>query len=158
MTPRLLQTAVHSTPRPSPADCTVPLYRRHFFWILCLSAGTRLIAQDVRKAAATTAANEACVLSVCARDTCKTDLLDSEARHAPFTSAIASPKGRLPQAIAHRGYKAAFPENTMAAFKGAVEVGTHAIETDIHVTKDGVVVLSHVKPQSNLLHMSLLRR
>lgn len=31
----------------------------------------------------------------------------------------------------------------MAAFKGAVEVGVHAIETDIHLTKDGVVVLSH---------------
>lgn len=50
---------------------------------------------------------------------------------------------RLPQAIAHRGYKAKFPENTMGAFKGAVEVGAHALETDIHLSKDGVVVLSH---------------
>lgn len=50
-----------------------------------------------------------------------------------------------PQAIAHRGYKAAFPENTMGAFKGAVKVGAHAIETDVHLTKDGVVVLSHVR-------------
>lgn len=49
-----------------------------------------------------------------------------------------------PQCIAHRGYKAAFPENTMGAFKGAVEVRAHAIETDIHLSKDGVVVLSHV--------------
>ena len=32
----------------------------------------------------------------------------------------------------------------MGAFKGAVEVGTDAIETDIHLTKDDVVVLSHV--------------
>jgi len=31
----------------------------------------------------------------------------------------------------------------MAAFRGAVEVHTHAIETDIHLSKDGVVVLSH---------------
>jgi tubulin gamma len=31
----------------------------------------------------------------------------------------------------------------MAAFKGAVEVGAHAIETDLHLTKDNVVVLSH---------------
>jgi glycerophosphoryl diester phosphodiesterase len=31
----------------------------------------------------------------------------------------------------------------MLSFKGAVEVGTHALETDIHLTKDGVVVLSH---------------
>jgi glycerophosphoryl diester phosphodiesterase len=52
---------------------------------------------------------------------------------------------QLPQAIAHRGYKAAFPENTMASFIGAVEAGAHALETDIHLTKDDVVVLSHVR-------------
>lgn len=52
--------------------------------------------------------------------------------------------GKLPQSIAHRGYKAKHPENTMGAFKGAVKVGAHAIETDIHLSKDGVVVLSHV--------------
>ncbi|KAK3685068.1 PLC-like phosphodiesterase [Podospora appendiculata] len=50
---------------------------------------------------------------------------------------------RLPQTIAHRGYKAAFPENSMGAFRGAVEIGAHAIETDLHLSKDGVVVLSH---------------
>lgn len=60
-----------------------------------------------------------------------------------FSSAMETTKGRRPQAIAHRGYKAAYPENTMGAFKGAVEVGAHAIETDIHLSKDGVVVLSH---------------
>jgi len=31
----------------------------------------------------------------------------------------------------------------MPAFKGAVEVGSHALETDVHLTRDGVVVLSH---------------
>jgi glycerophosphoryl diester phosphodiesterase len=56
---------------------------------------------------------------------------------------------RKPQAIAHRGYKAKFPENTMGAFKGAVDVGADALETDIHLSKDGVVVLSHVgRPRS----------
>jgi phosphatidylglycerol phospholipase C len=55
-----------------------------------------------------------------------------------------SSRGKKPQAIAHRGYKAAHPENSMGAFVGAVEVGAHAIETDIHLSKDGVVVLSHV--------------
>ncbi|KAK1827848.1 PLC-like phosphodiesterase [Podospora conica] len=49
----------------------------------------------------------------------------------------------MPQIIAHRGYKAAFPENTMAAFRGAVDAGAHAIETDLHLSSDGVVVLSH---------------
>jgi glycerophosphoryl diester phosphodiesterase len=51
---------------------------------------------------------------------------------------------RIPQTIAHRGYKAAFPENSMAAFEAAVKVGAHAVETDLHMTKDGVIVLSHV--------------
>ncbi|KAL8729697.1 MAG: hypothetical protein Q9181_004902 [Wetmoreana brouardii] len=50
---------------------------------------------------------------------------------------------KFPQTIAHRGYKEQHPENTMGAFRGAVEAGAHAIETDVHLTKDGVVVLSH---------------
>ncbi|KAH8671117.1 PLC-like phosphodiesterase [Xylariales sp. PMI_506] len=49
----------------------------------------------------------------------------------------------FPQAIAHRGYKVLYPENSMAAFRGAVEIGAHAVETDLHLSKDGVVVLSH---------------
>ena len=32
----------------------------------------------------------------------------------------------------------------MAAFRGAVTAGAHAIETDLHLSHDGVVVLSHV--------------
>ncbi|TKA83339.1 hypothetical protein B0A55_00623 [Friedmanniomyces simplex] len=52
-------------------------------------------------------------------------------------------KRKMPQCIAHRGYKAKFPENTMAAFKGAIAAGAHALETDVHITKDDVVVLSH---------------
>jgi phosphatidylglycerol phospholipase C len=50
-----------------------------------------------------------------------------------------------PQCIGHRGYKAAYPENTMGAFQGAVDVGAHAIETDLHLSRDGVVVISHVR-------------
>jgi phosphatidylglycerol phospholipase C len=65
---------------------------------------------------------------------------------ASFTSALVSQGRRRPQAIAHRGYKDAFPENTMGAFRGAVEAGSNAIETDIHLSKDGVVVISHVCP------------
>ncbi|KAI0164333.1 PLC-like phosphodiesterase [Hypoxylon sp. FL1284] len=54
----------------------------------------------------------------------------------------ANPRPR-PHAIGHRGYKALFPENTMAAFRGVVDVGADSIETDLHLSKDGVVVLSH---------------
>jgi phosphatidylglycerol phospholipase C len=63
---------------------------------------------------------------------------------ATFASIKETPQGKRPQAIAHRGYKAAYPENTMGAYKGAVEVGADAIELDLHLSKDGVVVCSHV--------------
>ena len=66
-------------------------------------------------------------------------------RPASWTLARKRPSGgRMPQAIAHRGYRAKHPENTMGAFQGAVKAKAHAIETDIHLTKDDVVVLSHV--------------
>lgn len=52
-------------------------------------------------------------------------------------------KRKRPQCIAHRGYKSKYPENTMSAFRAAVNAGAHAIETDLQITKDDVVVLSH---------------
>ncbi|KAK3988314.1 glycerophosphoryl diester phosphodiesterase [Cladorrhinum sp. PSN332] len=64
---------------------------------------------------------------------------------APFTGSIrlGGEGNHLPQTIAHRGNKVAFPENSMKAFEAAVAVGANAIETDLHLSKDGVVVLSH---------------
>ena len=44
---------------------------------------------------------------------------------------------------AHRGASREFPENTMRAFHRAVELGADALETDVHVTRDGVLVVSH---------------
>jgi glycerophosphoryl diester phosphodiesterase len=66
----------------------------------------------------------------------------------PVAHDIMGPQARqgrkpVPQTIGHRGFKAAAPENTMAAFKAAVEAGVEAIETDLHLTRDGVVVLCH---------------
>ena len=43
--------------------------------------------------------------------------------------AIRARTSKNTQAIAHRGFKAQYPENSMAAFQGAVRVGAHAIET-----------------------------
>ena len=75
---------------------------------------------------------------------CSTPSAD-ELHLASWTFARKRPSGgRMPQAIAHRGYKAKHPENTMGAFRGAVKAEAHAMETDIHLTKDDVVVLSHV--------------
>ncbi len=45
--------------------------------------------------------------------------------------------------IAHRGYCGKYPENTMLAFKKAVEAGCDEIELDVQLTKDGKVVVIH---------------
>ena len=41
----------------------------------------------------------------------------------------------------------------MAAFRAAVEVGVHCIETDVHATRDNVAVLSHVSARLALAWM-----
>lgn len=43
----------------------------------------------------------------------------------------------------HRGARGLAPENTLAAFKRALDLGVTTLETDMAVTKDGVVVISH---------------
>jgi len=50
---------------------------------------------------------------------------------------------RLPWVIAHRGASAVAPENTMAAFRRAVEMGTECIETDLHLSRDGRLIIVH---------------
>jgi glycerophosphoryl diester phosphodiesterase len=49
----------------------------------------------------------------------------------------------LRRLYAHRGASAELPENTMPSFARALEVGADALETDIHLTRDGHVVVSH---------------
>lgn len=44
---------------------------------------------------------------------------------------------------AHRGFSSKYPENTMLAFRKAFEAGADGIETDVHLTKDGEVVVIH---------------
>ena len=63
---------------------------------------------------------------------------------ATFTLSKDSTHGKRPQTIAHRGLSAKYPENTLRTFAEAVAAGAHAIETDLHLSRDGVVVLSHV--------------
>ena len=50
-----------------------------------------------------------------------------------------------PVAIAHRGYSSRYPENTMAAFQAAVDLGFGYVETDVQVTTDDVIVAFHDK-------------
>ena len=44
---------------------------------------------------------------------------------------------------AHRGASAEFPENTLAAFRWALELGVGCIELDVHLSADGVPVVIH---------------
>lgn len=48
-----------------------------------------------------------------------------------------------PLIIAHRGGSLEAPENTLAAFRHAIDVGAKFVELDVHLSKDGEVVVIH---------------
>ena len=48
-----------------------------------------------------------------------------------------------PRIVAHRGASHDLPENTLAAFRRAWELGVEGIELDVHTTRDGEVVVIH---------------
>jgi glycerophosphoryl diester phosphodiesterase len=48
-----------------------------------------------------------------------------------------------PVTFAHRGGSALWPENTLLAFTRSIELGVDFIETDVHLTRDGELVLCH---------------
>lgn len=47
------------------------------------------------------------------------------------------------EVTAHRGYSAVYPENTIPAFKGAIQVGADWAELDVQQTADGEVIVMH---------------
>jgi len=49
----------------------------------------------------------------------------------------------MPLVIGHRGAAGVAPENTLVGFETGLSEGAHMIESDIHVTRDGVPVLIH---------------
>jgi glycerophosphoryl diester phosphodiesterase len=59
----------------------------------------------------------------------------------------------LPLIIGHRGASAVAPENTMAAFRKAIEVGADGIEFDVRLSRDAIPVVVH----DETLHRTGLR-
>jgi len=48
-----------------------------------------------------------------------------------------------PWALGHRGVRGSLPENTLAAFRAALDAGLDGLETDVQRTRDGALVLVH---------------
>ena len=45
--------------------------------------------------------------------------------------------------IAHRGFSAAYPDNSREGFEGAIAAGADLIETDVRMSQDNILFLSH---------------
>lgn len=45
--------------------------------------------------------------------------------------------------VAHRGDSKYYPENSLPAFKSAIELGVDIIETDVHISSDGIIFIWH---------------
>ncbi|HEY7676191.1 MAG TPA: glycerophosphodiester phosphodiesterase family protein [Candidatus Methylomirabilis sp.] len=52
-------------------------------------------------------------------------------------------KGRRPLVVAHRGGAGLAPENTLAAFRRALDLGVDAVEMDVRLSRDGQPVVIH---------------
>ena len=61
-------------------------------------------------------------------------------RPLPSKPYFASPRPRI---FAHRGLATSAPENTLASFLAALDLGVIYLETDVHASSDGVAVVSH---------------
>ncbi len=48
-----------------------------------------------------------------------------------------------PLSVAHRGHSIEFPENTLPAYRKAIELGVEMIECDVNITRDGQLVMIH---------------
>ena len=70
--------------------------------------------------------------------------------------------GDYPRVIAHRGFPLDHAENTLGAFQAALDAGADILETDVHLSKDGVVVVAHdpdlLQLQKNCVLLSLDRK
>src|SRR5215831_13458963 len=54
----------------------------------------------------------------------------------------------------HRGARGLKPENTLPSFEAALDIGVSSIESDVHLTRDGVPVICHDPDLGSLLSTS----
>ncbi|MGH2524503.1 MAG: glycerophosphodiester phosphodiesterase, partial [Anaerolineales bacterium] len=48
-----------------------------------------------------------------------------------------------PLSVAHRGHSIEYPENTLEAYRKAIELGVEMIECDVNITRDGQLIMIH---------------
>jgi glycerophosphoryl diester phosphodiesterase len=65
------------------------------------------------------------------------------------------PEVARPLVFAHRGLSSLAPENTMAAFKLAREMGAPGIELDVHLTSDGKLIVTHDHSTGRIAEVAL---
>jgi glycerophosphoryl diester phosphodiesterase len=76
--------------------------------------------------------------------------VDPAVAQAPVGSAAAAKVSEKPLVVGHRGAAGLLPENTLAAFRVACELGIDAVELDVLVSGDGQLVVHHdfkLKPE-----------
>jgi len=62
---------------------------------------------------------------------------------APQPAPLGTLDGSVPLVIGHRGLPGLFPEETQAAYEAAADAGADSLETDVHLTRDCVLVARH---------------
>ncbi len=70
---------------------------------------------------------------------------DRPAHVTDLSTRLAARAASRPLVVAHRGASAAFPENTIPAFRAGIEAHADLVELDFHASADGVLLCLHDK-------------
>src|SRR5678815_2104528 len=101
-----------------------------------------------RSAARTAGAGEALGAGAGAAHATRTTTISAEASftHATVVTRGAARQNRFMRRIGHRGAMGHAPENTIASFQKALELGCDEVETDVWLTQDGRLLVTHDRP------------
>ncbi|MGE4304824.1 MAG: glycerophosphodiester phosphodiesterase family protein [Novosphingobium sp.] len=76
------------------------------------------------------------------RQTASSQATTQQTRAQKLVQRLRDPNGPA-MIVAHRGCHVEFPENSLAAFRRCMMLGIDMIETDVQITRDGVLILMH---------------